>query len=169
MKTPRNIDFFIPETVKQTVFSLKNAGFEAYIVGGCVRDVLLGKKPKDWDLTTNATPEEIQKVFPESFYENKYGTVGVKNENEEDQTLKVIEVTPYRIEGEYSDNRRPDEVIFTKDIADDLKRRDFTVNAIAIDIGDGAKGHIIDLYKEKGTSYTRKAEVYLQSGKKMKT
>ena len=147
MKTPRNIDFFIPETVKQTVFSLKNAGFEAYIVGGCVRDVLLGKKPKDWDLTTNATPEEIQKVFPESFYENKYGTVGVKNENEEDQTLKVIEVTPYRIEGEYSDNRRPDEVIFTKDIADDLKRRDFTVNAIAIDIGDGAKGHIIDLYK----------------------
>ncbi|MEI6093541.1 MAG: CCA tRNA nucleotidyltransferase [bacterium] len=147
MKTPRNIDFYIPEVVKTAVFSLKTAGYEAYIVGGCVRDILIGRKPKDWDLTTNATPEEIQKVFPESFYENKFGTVGIKNESEEDETLKVIEVTPYRIEGEYSDNRRPDEVLFTKDIADDLQRRDFTVNAIAIDIGDGNKGHIIDLYK----------------------
>ena len=147
MKTPRDIDFLVPEVVKQAVFSLKNGGFEAYIVGGCVRDMLLGKKPKDWDLTTNATPEEIQQIFPETFYENKYGTVGVVNETEEDETLKVIEVTPYRLESEYSDNRRPDSVTFSKNIADDLQRRDFTVNAIAIDIGDGIKGHIIDLYK----------------------
>ncbi len=147
MKTPKDIDFLVPEVVKQAVFSLKNGGFEAYIVGGCVRDMLLGKKPKDWDLTTNATPEEIQQIFPETFYENKYGTVGVVNETEEDETLKVIEVTPYRLESEYSDNRRPDSVTFSKNIADDLQRRDFTVNAIAIDIGDGIKGHIIDLYK----------------------
>jgi len=147
MKTSKDIDFYIPETVKQTVFTLKNAGFEAYIVGGCVRDILIGKKPKDWDLATNAIPEEIQIVFPDSFYENKYGTVGVKNETEEDETLKVIEITPYRIESDYTDNRRPDSVTFSKDIADDLQRRDFTVNAIAIDIGDGSKGHIIDLYK----------------------
>ena len=147
MKTSKNIDFYVPETVKQAVTTLKNAGFEAYIVGGCVRDVLLGRKPKDWDLTTNATPEEIQSAFPETFYENKYGTVGVVNETEEDETLKVIEITPYRLESEYSDNRRPDNVTFSKDIADDLQRRDFTVNAIAIDIGDGTKGHIIDLYK----------------------
>ena len=147
MKIPKNIDFSIPETVKQTIYKLKEARFEAYIVGGCVRDVLLDRKPKDWDLTTNATPEEIQEVFPESFYENKYGTVGVKNETEEDETLKVIEITPYRIESDYSDNRRPDNVTFSKNIADDLQRRDFTVNAIAIDIEDGHKGHIIDLYK----------------------
>ncbi|MEI6480666.1 MAG: CCA tRNA nucleotidyltransferase [bacterium] len=147
MKTPRDIDFLVPEVVKQAIFRLKNGGFEAYIVGGCVRDMLLGKKPKDWDLTTNATPEEIQQTFPETFYENKYGTVGVVNETEEDETLKVIEVTPYRLESEYSDNRRPDSVTFSKNIADDLQRRDFTVNAIAIDIGDGIKGHIIDLYK----------------------
>ena len=147
MKTPRNIDFYIPEVVKNAVNTLKNAGFEAYIVGGCVRDILLSKKPKDWDLTTNATPEEIQNIFPETFYENKYGTVGVVNEGEEDETLKVIEITPYRIESEYSDNRRPDNVTFSKNIEDDLKRRDFTVNAIAVDIGDGIKGHVIDLYK----------------------
>ncbi len=147
MMTPKNIDFYVPEVVKNAVNMLKNAGFEAYIVGGCVRDVLLGRKPKDWDLTTNATPEEIQAVFPDTFYENKYGTVGVKNTEEEDETLKVIEITPYRIESDYSDNRRPDNVTFSKNIADDLQRRDFTVNAIAIDLGNGHKGHIIDLYK----------------------
>jgi poly(A) polymerase/tRNA nucleotidyltransferase (CCA-adding enzyme) len=147
MKTPKDIDFFIPEIVKQTICKLKEAHFEAYIVGGCVRDILIGRKPKDWDLTTNATPEEIQEVFPDSFYENKYGTVGIKNDDEEDETLKVIEVTPYRIESDYSDNRRPDNVSFSKNIIDDLQRRDFTVNAIAVDVGDGSKGHIIDLYK----------------------
>lgn len=146
MRQPKNIDFFVPEDVKATVFGLKQAGFEAYIVGGCVRDVLLGKEPLDWDLATNANPEEIVKVFPDSFYENNYGTVGVKT-NREGEQVRVIEVTPYRIESKYSDSRHPDKVEFSKDIADDLKRRDFTMNAIAIDIEDGVKGHLIDLYK----------------------
>ncbi len=131
----------IPEVIWETSEKLKAAGFEAYLIGGCVRDILLGLKPKDWDFTTNATPEEIIKIFPETFYENVYGTVGVVNDGVEDETLKVVEVTPYRLESEYSDQRRPDKVIFSKKLSDDLKRRDFTINAIALDLkGPGSKG-----------------------------
>src|SRR3972149_6169323 len=96
----------IPKEVLEIVGELRASGFEAYLVGGCVRDFLLGAKPKDWDATTNATPEEIQKIFPDSFYENEYGTVGVKTaallgeprpqSGREDETLKVVEITPYR-------------------------------------------------------------------------
>lgn len=102
-------------------------------MGGCVRDLLLGKTPKDWDVTTNALPEQIISLFPDTFYENEYGTVGVVNEKAKDETLKVIEVTPYRTEGKYSDRRRPDSVSFDANLEDDLNRRDFTINAIAID------------------------------------
>lgn len=123
----------IPKEVSHVTNTLKKAGFEAYLVGGCVRDLILGRTPKDWDVTTNATPEEIISLFPETFYENKYGTVGVVNKETEDGRVKVVEVTPYRIESEYSDKRRPDEVLFSKNIEDDLKRRDFTINAIALD------------------------------------
>lgn len=119
---------------------LREAGFEAYLVGGCVRDLLLSKKPKDWDVTTNAKPEEIQAVFPDSFYENTYGTVGVKT-GSEDETLAIVEVTPYRSESGYSDKRRPDTVTFGVSLEDDLARRDFTVNAVAL---DESKGHIVD-------------------------
>jgi putative nucleotidyltransferase with HDIG domain len=133
----------IPENISAISESLEKAGFEAYLVGGCVRDVLSGRKPKDWDFTTNARPEDIIKVFPKTFYENEYGTVGVVNENTDDETLKVVEITPYRIEGKYSDYRRPDSVVFSKNLEDDLKRRDFTVNAIAYDI---TKGQIVDPY-----------------------
>jgi len=122
--------FQIPEEVLSVADGLENAGFEAYLVGGCVRDMLLNKKPKDWDITTNATPEDIQKIFTETFYENAYGTVGVVRETE-DPSLKVIEVTPYRKEGEYSDARRPDHVEFGVSLEEDLKRRDFTINAVA--------------------------------------
>lgn len=139
-----NINFTIPKEVSRVTETLQNAGFEGYFVGGCVRDMLLEKKPKDWDVTTNATPEQIQELFEKTFYENSYGTVGVVNKNTEDETLKVVEVTPYRIEGRYSDNRRPDEVKFSDKLEDDLKRRDLTINAIAY---DNVKGHIIDLYK----------------------
>ena len=111
---------------------MKKAGFEAYLVGGCVRDLLLERKPKDWDVTTNAKPEDIIRLFKETFYENDYGTVGVVNENVSDETLKVVEVTPYRLESEYSDKRRPDSVIFSNKLEDDLKRRDFTINSIAL-------------------------------------
>ena len=150
---PSEQQFQIPDEVVKVSTSLKIAGFEAYLVGGCVRDLLINRKPKDWDLTTNATPEEIIKILPETFYENAFGTVGVVSPETEDPTLKVIEVTPYRLESEYSDNRRPDSVNFTNNLHDDLKRRDFTINAIALNINDKPikdslfGGELVDLYK----------------------
>jgi len=123
----------IPKEVSRITGALEEAGFEAYLVGGCVRDILLDKTPKDWDVTTNARPEQIVKLFTNTFYENDFGTVGVVNEEENiDPTLKVIEVTPYRLEGKYSDKRHPDEVTWSDNLKDDLKRRDFTINAIAL-------------------------------------
>jgi len=143
----------IPREVRNISDELKKVGFEVYLIGGCVRDILLGIKPKDWDFTTNATPEDIIKIFPETFYENAYGTVGVVNKDVSDETIKVVEVTPYRLESEYSDNRRPDKVTFSKKLDDDLQRRDFTINAIALDLKDKGKeknfyqGTIEDPYK----------------------
>jgi tRNA nucleotidyltransferase (CCA-adding enzyme) len=125
-------NFNIPEEVEHVTTALSDAGFDSYLVGGCVRDLIRGIEPKDWDITTNATPEKIQGLFEDSFYENDYGTVGVKTDSE-DARLKVIEVTPYRIEGKYTDARRPDSVIFAKTLEEDLERRDFTINAIAYD------------------------------------
>jgi len=122
---------------------LRAGGYEAYLVGGCVRDLIIGREPKDWDVTTNASPEQIQATFPDSFYENDYGTVGVKTGSEEPK-LAIIEVTPYRTESEYSDKRRPDKVEFSASLLEDLARRDFTINAIAL---DDSKGHIIDPYE----------------------
>ncbi len=134
----------VPEPVSQITQTLKKANFEAFLVGGCVRDMILGKKPKDWDVTTNATPEQIMALFEDSFYENDYGTVGVVDRNVTDETLSVVEVTPYRIEGTYSDKRHPDSVRFGQDIAEDLKRRDFTINALAYDVENET---LIDLYE----------------------
>ena len=121
----------VPREIAHVADTLENAGFEAYLVGGCVRDLVLGKTPKDWDITTNATPDQIEALFPETFQNNDFGTVGVVNEDTNNETLKVVEVTPYRVESTYSDARRPDAVQFSNSIDDDLKRRDFTVNAIA--------------------------------------
>ncbi len=123
----------IPEEVSKVVKKLRDNGFGAYIVGGSVRDLLQGEKPKDWDVTTNAKPEEITNLFPESFYENKFLTVTVKTEAP-DPTLKEIEITTYRAEGKYTDKRHPDEVRFAPTLAEDLARRDFTVNAIALEL-----------------------------------
>lgn len=120
----------IPLVVKRTAETLEKAGFEAYLVGGCVRDLLRDTTPKDWDLTTNAHPEEIQKLFVEHYANNDFGTIGVKTEDE-DPTLAVIEITPYRSEGSYTDLRRPDTVTFGVSLDEDLARRDFTVNALA--------------------------------------
>lgn len=133
--------FDIPKEVSHVTRTLKDAGFEAYLIGGCVRDLFMRRKPKDWDITTNAIPKEIIPLFSKTFYENDFGTVGVVNEDVSDETLKVIEITPYRIESSYSDHRRPDSVKFSKNIMDDLKRRDFTINAIAY---DAENGEIID-------------------------
>ncbi len=133
----------IPQEVKKIAQQLSKAGFEAFLVGGCVRDILLNRQPKDWDLTTNATPKEIQKIFPESVYENNFGTVGVKT-GSEDPALAIVEITTYRLEGSYTDKRHPDVVKFAKTVEDDLSRRDFTVNALALSVAKGVAGSIID-------------------------
>ncbi len=141
--------FIIPSEVSQVTSTLEKSGFKAYLVGGCVRDLIIGREPKDWDVTTDATPEDIIKLFPHTFYENKFGTVGVVNDAATDERLKVIEVTPFRTESDYSDRRRPDSVSFSKNIEDDLKRRDFTINALAMAIrpkGGGFTGNLIDLF-----------------------
>lgn len=134
---------------------LENAGFEAHLVGGCVRDLMMGRPPKDWDLATNALPEKVQEIFrdfadhskddPGTVYENSFGTVGVKTGSEE-PSLRLIEVTTYRAERGYSDKRRPDEVSFVPDIKEDLARRDFTMNAIALRIEGGEVVEVIDPY-----------------------
>jgi poly(A) polymerase/tRNA nucleotidyltransferase (CCA-adding enzyme) len=120
-------DKTLPSEIETILKTLNKKGYEGYLVGGCVRDIIMKKNPKDWDITTNAKPEEIQSIFPESFYENDYGTVGVKTD------IGVVEITPYRKEGSYSDGRRPDSVEYTNNINLDLSRRDFTMNAIAYD------------------------------------
>ncbi|MEI6863974.1 MAG: HD domain-containing protein [Candidatus Adlerbacteria bacterium] len=133
----------IPAEVSRITETFTKAGFEAWIVGGCVRDLLLGRPPKDWDITTNANPEEIQGLFENTFYTNEFGTVGIVNDNATNENVKIVEATPYRLEGKYSDARRPDNVIFSKHIEDDLKRRDFTINALAYNPGTK---QLLDLY-----------------------
>ena len=135
----------IPKEVKQILEKLEENGFEGFIVGGCVRDLMLDQTPADWDITTNAKPEEIQKIFPDSFCENEFGTVGVKMRNKEslpNADIEIVEVTTYRTESKYTDKRHPDEIKFTQKLEDDLKRRDFTINAIAMD----KNGRITDLF-----------------------
>jgi tRNA nucleotidyltransferase (CCA-adding enzyme) len=132
----------IPKEVSRITETLAKVGFEAWVVGGCVRDLLLGRTPKDWDITTNATPEDIQKLFENTFYTNEFGTVGIVNEDAA-ENVRVVEATPYRLEGKYSDARRPDSVTFSPHIEDDLKRRDFTINAMAY---NPATGQLLDLY-----------------------
>lgn len=125
----------IPQEVKFAIEELQRKGFQAYIVGGCVRDLLSGNPPSDWDLATNATPEQIQAVFLENFSDNKFGTVTArikKNLLPEAADYFEIEITPYRVESKYTDKRHPDTVEWSDNINDDLSRRDFTVNAIAL-------------------------------------
>ena len=132
----------IPKEVSHVTSMLEKAEFEAYLVGGCVRDLLMGREPKDWDVTTNAKPEQIIGLFKKAVYENTFGTVAVIQEEVSRETLHQIEVTPYRIEVKYRDFRHPDVVEFSNNLKDDLKRRDFTMNALTLD----SKGHITDLF-----------------------
>jgi poly(A) polymerase/tRNA nucleotidyltransferase (CCA-adding enzyme) len=136
----------IPKEVKSVIQDLQRAGFEAYIVGGCVRDFLMEKEPNDWDVTTNAKPEEIQKVFKDSFYENNFLTVTARTGSKKPE-LAEIEITTYRFEAKYSDKRHPDEVKYAKTLEEDLSRRDFTINAMALRLGSGqAKKEVVDLF-----------------------
>ncbi len=131
----------LPREIQTILSTLVNAGYEAFAVGGCVRDLLIDRTPQDWDITTNASPEDIQRLFPEHFYENTFGTVTVKT-GADDASLAEVQITPYRIEGRYDDKRHPDEVRFAEKLEDDLSRRDFTINAIALDLD----GNLVDPY-----------------------
>ncbi|MFZ2970737.1 MAG: HD domain-containing protein [Minisyncoccia bacterium] len=124
----------IPKEITSIIKKLEKAGFEAYAVGGCARDFLRGVNPNDWDVTTNAKPEDIRKLFPHNFYNNKFGTVTVVNEKTKDESLKNVEITTYRIDEGYGDKRHPDEIKFTPKLEEDLARRDFTINAMAIKV-----------------------------------
>lgn len=131
----------IPKEVSYVTETLEKGGYEAYLVGGCVRDLVLGRDPKDWDVTTNATPGQIESLFEKTVYENKFGTVAVVV-NHETPGQMVIEVTPFRLEGKYTDNRHPDEIKWSEKLEDDLKRRDFTVNAMSL----SNKGQLTDIF-----------------------
>lgn len=131
----------LPENVNFIIHTLYDNGFEAYAVGGCVRDTILGRKPQDWDITTSAKPDQVKALFEHTIDTGiEHGTVTVMLDH------VGYEVTTYRIDGEYEDNRHPKEVIFTSNLVEDLKRRDFTINAMAyndeeglIDVFGGAK------------------------------
>ncbi|MBE6769675.1 MAG: CCA tRNA nucleotidyltransferase [Ruminococcaceae bacterium] len=155
------MNFSIPKEINNALLTLNNAGFEAYIVGGCVRDMLLNKIPQDYDITTSATPEEIIKLFPHTIPTGiKHGTVTVIFDNNE-----RTEITTFRCETAYSDNRHPERVSFVKTIEEDLSRRDFTVNAMAFCDEKGFKdpfGGLNDLNKKTlrtvGEPYKRFSE-----------
>ncbi len=121
----------LPKEIKSVLRKLKKSGFEGYVVGGCVRDFLSRAEPEDWDIATNARPSQIQKIFTKSYYKNRFFTVTVQTGSQDDR-LREIDVTTYRLETQYADKRHPDKVTFAKTIEEDLSRRDFTVNAIAI-------------------------------------
>lgn len=143
----------LPEPALKIISVLQNKGFEVWAVGGSVRDTLLGKKTHGWDFTTKATPEQIQKLFPNSFYDNTFGTVGIslKHLNEQfpdlvvDDENDVYEITTFRSEEGYSDKRHPDKVSWGKTLEEDLKRRDFTINAIALSVKNNQE-IIVDLF-----------------------
>ncbi len=131
----------LPENVEKIINTLEAAGFEAYAVGGCVRDSILGRTPNDWDITTSAKPEETKALFRKTFDTGiKHGTVSILLDHE------IYEVTTYRIDGEYEDSRHPKNVVFTNLLSEDLRRRDFTINAMAYN----PKSGIVDLYDGQG-------------------
>ena len=126
------MEITLPKQVKKIIETLEQAGYEAYAVGGCIRDSVLGRKPNDWDITTSARPMETKALFRRTVDTGlKHGTVTVLMDGE------GYEVTTYRIDGEYEDGRHPKEVLFTSDLVEDLRRRDFTINAMAYNEKDG--------------------------------
>ncbi|MCL4366064.1 CCA tRNA nucleotidyltransferase [Patescibacteria group bacterium] len=130
------MDYQLPKEVKNILDKFQKANFQIYIVGGAVRDLLMGKAVSDWDFTTDAKPEEILKIITEGFYNNKFGTVGLET------NLGIFEITTMRKEGIYKDHRHPTEVGWTNKIEEDLARRDFTINAIAL-----SANNLVDPFK----------------------
>ncbi len=127
----------IPQKAKYIIDTITEAGYEAYVVGGCVRDSILGRKPEDWDITTSAKPEQVKQLFRRTIDTGiQHGTITVMLEKE------GFEVTTYRIDGKYEDSRHPKEVTFTPNLEEDLKRRDFTINAMAYNEKEG----LIDIF-----------------------
>jgi tRNA nucleotidyltransferase/poly(A) polymerase len=153
-----------PEKVREILKKFKLSGREIYIVGGVVRDIMLNRNLYDWDLTTNATPEEMLAMFGDAFYDNKYGTVGIPNNaplthsdltpnpsphfrrGENELVARPFEITTFRSEKGYSDSRHPDTVVWGKTLEDDLQRRDFTINAMALKPTGINKFEVIDLF-----------------------
>ena len=132
----------LPESVKEILEKFDKAGYEIYIVGGAVRDSLMGRITNDWDFTTNATPEEILEVVPGGLYNNQFGTVFTDNPDDPD---RPHEITTFRTEEGYSDARHPDKVSWGKTLEEDLARRDFTINAMALEV-KGKKQEVKDFY-----------------------
>ena len=127
-----SININLPEDVKKIIRTIEENGFEAYAVGGCVRDSILGREPDDWDITTSARPEQVKSFFKKTIDTGiKHGTVTVMINH------VGYEVTTYRIDGEYKDGRHPESVEFSAKLVDDLKRRDFTINAMAYNESHG--------------------------------
>ena len=137
MERNHKVRIQIPEHAREVIATLQNAGYEAYVVGGCVRDSILGRVPQDWDITTSARPEEVKALFHRTIDTGiRHGTVTVMMDKE------GYEVTTYRIDGVYEDGRHPREVTFTPSLREDLKRRDFTINAMAYNEEEG----LVDLF-----------------------
>lgn len=134
------ISFPIPQKVKEIMKTVQGAGHEIYIVGGAVRDILMKKTPTDWDFTTGAKPEDLLKLFPKGFYNNKFGTVGIPHDDQ------VFEITTFRTEGLYLDYRHPAKLKWGKTIEEDLNRRDFTINAMALRYSQGKPLKLIDFF-----------------------
>ena len=133
----QDIRIAVPQKGQHIIETLQHAGFEAYVVGGCVRDSILGRKPQDWDITTSARPEQVKALFPRTIDTGlQHGTVTVMLQGE------GFEVTTYRIDGTYEDSRHPSEVTFTSDLREDLRRRDLTINAMAYNDAAG----LVDLF-----------------------
>lgn len=138
----------IPVYILNILKTLNQAGFSAELVGGCVRDLLMNKEPKDWDITTQALPADILQLFPEAKYENDFGTVIFPWRNDKQELITVIEITTYRSEKGYGDHRHPDQVKFEQEIDKDLERRDFTINATALSLDKKQVGEKISFGRQ---------------------
>lgn len=132
----------VPSHVTEIMRKFTKHGYEIYIVGGVVRDIMLDRPRYDWDFTTNATPEQILELFPDGFYDNKFGTVGVTDSEDK----RPFEITTFRTEQGYSNKRHPDKIVWGKTLEEDLKRRDFTINAMALEQVKTGRYKLIDLY-----------------------